>query len=608
MPMKRVYLGILLILSLLATSPLKAEKVGRDRALEAARTFFQYDRARSPRRVVLHELPFAPQTKAAADPAFYVFEREGGGFVIVAGDDRCRPVLGYSFTRPFVDPAAMPESLREWLDDYQEQVDLIRNEDLPATPAAMLAWASLETPTKAGTGGFEPAHKLETPVWGQGEPFNNLAPMVNGKRAVAGCVPLAMSMICRFFSYPERGTGELPSYSYTADDEKTYTIEGFALGHAYAWDKMKMDYSTSYTPEEAEAVSRLVYDCGVMVEAKYDTSTSSTTGNMVRQAIDHLGFDAGAVMENRGFYDDAVWTEKLKAELMLRPVLYSARREGDYGHTFLLDGYDERDYFSINWGWAGGSNGYYALSAFAPSEKRAYIFKHAAVFGLQPDAGGVGTSYLYLRSGTATSGTVYVGLEPKGPIVPRKPFVMNVGGIANGGNSPYSGYFILALTDADDQIRDFVCGSQYYAETNPRSWRGYKDISCVLPVYPRSGDKIKLFYCSEDESVQNPTPWKPVLWDRTDEVVAEIPVFDTQTLSDVTSLLYSKTSGLMTISTKDGVDWTLSGADASVVQAAVKYVGTELYIDTSLLPKGSYTLSLVRGKDKLELRLKMGWK
>ena len=113
MPMKRVYLGILLILSLLASTPLKAENVGRDRALEAARTFFQYDRARSPRRVVLHELPFAPQTKAAADPAFYVFEREGGGFVIVAGDDRCRPVLGYSFTRPFVDPSAMPESLRE---------------------------------------------------------------------------------------------------------------------------------------------------------------------------------------------------------------------------------------------------------------------------------------------------------------------------------------------------------------------------------------------------------------------------------------------------------------------------------------------------------------
>ena len=65
MPMKRVYLGILLILSLLASTPLKAEKVGRDRALEAARTFFQYDRARSPRRVVLHELSFAPLRAAA---------------------------------------------------------------------------------------------------------------------------------------------------------------------------------------------------------------------------------------------------------------------------------------------------------------------------------------------------------------------------------------------------------------------------------------------------------------------------------------------------------------------------------------------------------------
>lgn len=605
--MKRFLTVILLISSLLAALPLRAEKVGRDRALEAARTFFQYDRARSPRRVVLHELTFAPQTKSAGDPAFYVFEREGGGFVIVAGDDRCRPVLGYSFTQPFADPATMPESLREWLDDYQEQVALVRDGGLPATPAAMLAWASLETPTKAGTGGYEPAHKLETPVWGQGEPFNNLAPMVNGKRAVAGCVPLAMSMICRFFSYPERGTGVLPTYSYTGDDDQSHTIEGFELGHAYEWDKIKMDYST-YTAEEAAAVSRLVYDCGVMVEAKFDTSTSSNTGNMVSKAIEHLGFDAGAVMENRGFYDDEVWTAKLKAELMQRPVLYSARREGDFGHSFLLDGYDEKDYFSINWGWTGGSNGYYALSAFIPSEKRAYIFKHAAVFGLQPDAGGVGTSYLYLRSGTSTNGNVYIGLEADGPIVARKPFQMNVGGIANGGNTPYSGYFILALTDVDDQIRDFVSGSQYYASTNPRSWRGYKNISCVLPVFPRTGDKIKLFYCSEDESVMTPTPWKPVLWDRTDDLVAEIPVSDNQTIAEVTTLRYLRSTGVLTVSTKDGLDWELSGADDATVKAAVIYTVTDMYIDTSLLPKGSYTLTLSRGKDKLELRLKMGLK
>ena len=32
-------------------------------------------------------------TKAAVQPAFYVVARDGGGFVIVAGDDNVRPIL-----------------------------------------------------------------------------------------------------------------------------------------------------------------------------------------------------------------------------------------------------------------------------------------------------------------------------------------------------------------------------------------------------------------------------------------------------------------------------------------------------------------------------------
>lgn len=606
--MKRFFVGLIWMLGLLAALPLRADTVSRERALDAARAFFQYDGSFSPRRTVLHEVSFAPLTKSSADPAFFIFERQGGGFVIVAGDDRCRPILGYSFTEPFADPSSMPEGLREWLEDYAEQVALVRSQGFSATPAAQSAWAAVEMPTKAGNGGFEPAHKLETPRWGQGEPFNNLAPIVDGKRAVAGCVPLAMSMICRFYCYPERGTGSLPGYTYTAEENSaSISIEGYDLGYAYDWEKIKMEYK-EYTTEEADAVSRLVYDCGVMVQAKYGSSTSSNTGNMVRQAIDHLGFDAGAVYENRGFYSDEEWTVKLKTELQERPVMYSARREGDFGHTFLLDGYDKRDYFSINWGWTGSSNGYYALSSFIASENRAYIYKHAAVFGLKPDAGGIGTCYLYLTSGKASSGTEYNGLTPLvDKIVPRKTFDMKVGGLANGGNQPYEGYFILAVTDSEGNIKDFASGSQIYSETNPRSWRGYSAISCVVPIYPRAGDRIRLFYCDDNEIVQNPVPWKPVRWDRTQDIVAEIELTDEQTLAEVTSVKYAKTTGLLTVETKDGVDWKLSGASATASEA-VQYAGTTMSIDTSLLPKGSYTLTLSRDKEKVELKLKMGWK
>ena len=153
-----------------------------------------------------------------------------------------------------------------------------------------------------------------------------------------------------------------------------------------------------------------------------------------------------------------------------------------------------------------------------------------------------------------------------------------------------------------------MCGSQFYAETSPRSWRGYSSIACVLPIYPYEGDKIKLYYCSEAEATMNPTPWKPVLWDRTQDLDGEIPLHDDQKLDEVTALRYNKTSGQMTISTKDGVEWELKGDGGAAAADAVKYVGTELYIDTSLLPKGSYTLKLHRSKDSLELKLKMGLK
>jgi len=600
-------IGLVLLLCTLSVPPLQAGPVTRERAQEAAQTFFQYDRCRSPRRTVLRQVEFAPLTKSAGEPAFYVFEREGGGFVIISADDCCRPVLGYSFEHPFADPASMPAGLQDLLEDFGEQVALVRSENKAASPAAMLAWAGLEARTKAGNGGFEPALKLETAQWGQGAPFNDLAPEIAGKRAVAGCVPLSMSMICRYYNYPERGTGTLDSYTYTTDSGSSQTIDGYDLGHAYAWDKIKMSYKDEYTEEEAAAVAQLVYDCGVMVQAKFDSSTSSNTGNMIRQAIEHLGFDAGAVYENRGFYSDAVWTDKIKAGLQDGPILYSGRREGDFGHTFILDGYDEQDNFSINWGWNGSSNGYYALSAFEPSSNRAYIYKHAACFGLKPDAGGSSEGYLYLTSGTASSGTEYNGLEPLvDKIVPMESFDMKIGGLANGGNSPYSAYFILALVGSEDNIKDFVCGSQYYSETNPRSWRGYTSISCILPVYPREGDRIKLYYCAEDEVVMNPVPWKPVRWDRTQETVGEIFVTDDQSLAEVTSLNYNKTSGMLNISTKDGVEWKLSGGSGA--SEAVSYVGTKLDIDTSVLPKGSYTLTLTRDKDKVELKLKMGQK
>ena len=604
--MKRFFLiGLLLSVCL----PLRADQVTAERAREAARMFFTHDRNVALRMAPLRqvELASAPLTKAGNDrPSYYIFNRAGGGFVMIAGEDVCTPVLAYSFTNSFGDVSDMPENLREWLDDLEEQIAFVRTDGQRA-PEEAVAWSELMTPTKAGGVSYLPAVKHETPVWKQTEPFNRLTPVVDGEHTVIGCVPLAMGMLMRFFGYPVKGEGTLDGYSYTLDNGSTCTIDGFSLGHPYEWDKIKFDYRNGYTEEEADAVSRLVYDCGVAVQAKFDESTSASTPTMAGCAVQYFGFDGGACFHKRAHFTDEVWLQMLEEELQSQPILYSARRETG-GHAFLLDGYDENGNLSVNWGWGGSANGYYALSAFTPSETRKYIYNHGAVFGLKPKEGEGGSpqEYLYYQAGTASSGTVYNGLTvTEETITPGISFTVTAGFLYNGGITPFEGEYCIVLVDAQDQIKDFLCPTKTFNELKAGSGRGYSNISCVMRLYPLEGDRVKLVY----RSAKWPAGvWEFPLYDHTSDIVAEIPVSDNTLIADVTSIGYSKTSGDVVIETKDAVDWSLKNASGAAVTDGITYDVTTLTIKAGELAQGSYTLVLKRGQENLQMTIKMGTK
>ncbi len=60
--------------------------------------------------------------------AFYLFApAEGEGFVIVAADDRVRPVLAYSFHNNAMRGTVGP-AMSWWLDGWQQQIDELRKE------------------------------------------------------------------------------------------------------------------------------------------------------------------------------------------------------------------------------------------------------------------------------------------------------------------------------------------------------------------------------------------------------------------------------------------------------------------------------------------------
>ena len=62
---------------------------------------------------------------------------------------------------------------------------------------------------------------------------------------------------------------------------------------------------------------------------------------------------------------------------------------GKSGHVFLCDGYDEDDYFHIDWGWEGSSKGYFKLTLLSPyknvSDNYNYMNALAFIFNIYPE-------------------------------------------------------------------------------------------------------------------------------------------------------------------------------------------------------------------------------
>ena len=74
---------------------------------------------------------------------FYIFATENNdGFVIIAGDDRVVPILGYSNTNGFsVD--SMPENLKWWLDGYVRQIEYAIENNIESSDEIKQQWAQL---------------------------------------------------------------------------------------------------------------------------------------------------------------------------------------------------------------------------------------------------------------------------------------------------------------------------------------------------------------------------------------------------------------------------------------------------------------------------------
>ena len=272
---------------------------------------------------------------------YYVFDG-GGGFVIVAGDDRAQEVLAYGDGA--LDMANLPCNLQWMLDHYVEQIEWLH-----AHPAAQVE-SSFNSTTV-----IEP---LLHCTWSQGTPYNDQCPIYKGEHCVTGCIATAMAQVMYYWRYPDE-LPELPAYIAHTNNIYVPALPGTQLD----WDSMLDGYSLYYTPAQGEAVATLMRYCGQVSSMEYGTNGSGSGCWNQLVGMQVFGYNLSAELVHRDDYDAGTWLAMMLEDLSNGyPILYSGHGDAG-GHAFVVDGYDGFR-FHINWGWEGSRDNYFALDAF----------------------------------------------------------------------------------------------------------------------------------------------------------------------------------------------------------------------------------------------------
>ena len=429
--MKRLlHIQFLLVLLLaLGYSPLQAKRITQWQAQQQAYSFWgkqMPQKAKAKSRTA---------TTASPSDAYYVFNNDAGGFVIIAGDDAVAPVLGYTSTGSF-DAENLPDGLKDLLKSYERQIAALGDN-----------YVANQTATRAA---FTGEKLLKTAEWDQNVPFNKYTP----SNYVTGCVATAGAIVMKHHGYPAKGTG---SHSYTWNG-KTLTAN---FEHTYDWTSMPAKYDGT-NDAAFDGVARLMADLGVAVEMQYNKDGSGAyIGNLVTALQKHFGYSKLSHLMTIEDVGAEAWNGRLRDEIDAnRPVLYAASDPTGGGHAFVIDGYKDES-FSVNWGWGGYCDGFYQIGALNPESAGKpmgdkYNVGQSAVFGMEPSDGtekvsGMGFLTNVGRLKVLNMNIADVKMGQNGVIFSAP--------IGNTGDQPFNGEVAVALMNAKGEMLEIVTSS-----------------------------------------------------------------------------------------------------------------------------------------------------
>ena len=360
-------------------------------------------------------------------PVTYRFSVGDHGFIVVSATDLANPVLAYSLESNFQEGTGADI----YMENYKRELSyLIDN------PSAALnirnSWdhylaADFKPFSTKGNPCMEP---LVTTLWTQEQYYNTMCPY-NPRNSYnddyhtpVGCVALTMANILYYYRFPDHGYGTVTYIPREVDNETneityTYPVQTVNYGQA------KYDYNAianSLSAYDGE-LEKLLYHCGVSVLMSYGFDGSGSHSEYALNALQsHYFFSDAAQFQ---VISDVVpndslmylWENKAKAELdQHRPLFFSGTSDmqGVGGHAWIVDGYTtigNATYFHVNWGWAGGSNGYYLINKQSTAGSGTFNAENSnsMMIKLMPDSSFIAKPAESSERVTASFGTISDG-------------------------------------------------------------------------------------------------------------------------------------------------------------------------------------------------------
>ena len=327
-------------------------------------------------------------TQENGESAIYRFQLPTG-FVLVSASRTTPPVLAYSFENNF----EMIPPVEGFFYLYKNEIAYAEKEQWDAKPKAAADWERyLAEEFTPKSDRFSSVGPLLTTLWNQNKFYNTYCPWDASSgsyydyRVPNGCVALACAQIINYHRYPEHGVG---SCTYIPQGYPRQTVN--FNHHRYNYDAM-CNQPTSYANE----ISKLAYHFGVAIRMAYGVDGSgASSGDAKDKLVSIFKFDPNITSYYRDNYSDTLDSDTLvleyyrilKNEIDNRRVVYYSGCSEDLAncHAYVLDGYDSDDRFSINYGWGGSSNGFYAIDNFVAGPTH-FDYSSEALVNIQPSS------------------------------------------------------------------------------------------------------------------------------------------------------------------------------------------------------------------------------